>query len=523
MRRFFGEKNQQQSEARIMQLADTYRAKQGLDRREFLKISSGMAAAFLAMNRMFTKLTGVGIALALYLMGTTAWVNAQGVTDSMLLSDPATSWLHTNGNLAGHRYNVLTQLDASNVDQLNVAWIFSPGGETDAQNTPLYHDGIVYFAQDNKVFAIDARSGWRVWKYVHELPETFGGYNIDFITGKHLGLAIYGHNIYFLSNDTKLHAIDYKTGEQKWVRQYLNYPEYFERTEDGDSNGYATTVGPMALPGGQIIVPLSGTDFGGLPGWVYGVNSEDGEILWECNMIPGPGEPGYKGWLGESAEYATGPRSTGSWDSELKMYYATIGNTHSWNPKTRGDGKLDGLGAASVVACSTEAGKAAWRSVMVFEDQSDLNIVQTPMVIALDGRKNIVYPDRNGGILYLDAATGQFLHVRANRDRMNLIEGYDEEGRPVGRLDLLIEDDDAVEVWPSLFGGVNMHPNAYNPLTGNLYMAAANVGTGCTGDKFEKLKVISNVCHFGTSVEFVRLRGTVDVGGGGKQWRQGMV
>ena len=126
------------------------------------------------MNRMFTKLMGVGVALALCLMGTTAWVNAQAndqaVTDSMLLGDPAASWLHTNGNLAGHRYSVLTQLNTSNADQLGVAWIFAPGGETDAQNTPLYHDGIVYFAQDNKVFAIDARSGRRLWKYEHELP-----------------------------------------------------------------------------------------------------------------------------------------------------------------------------------------------------------------------------------------------------------------------------------------------------------------------------------------------------------------
>ena len=79
------------------------------------------------MNRMFTKLTGVGVALAFCLMGTTAWVNAQAVTDSMLLSDPAASWLHTNGNLAGHRYSVLTQLNTSNVADLNVAWIFLVG------------------------------------------------------------------------------------------------------------------------------------------------------------------------------------------------------------------------------------------------------------------------------------------------------------------------------------------------------------------------------------------------------------
>ena len=195
------------------------------------------------MNRMLRKLTGVGVALALCLVVTVSWVSAQAndqaVTDSMLLAEPAASWLHTNGNLAGHRYSVLTQLNTSNADQLNVAWIFSPGGETDAQNTPLYHDGVVYFAQDNNVYAIDARSGRRMWKYEHELPETFGGYNVDFITGKHRGVAIYGDYIYFLSNDSKLHAIHYKTGEQKFVRQYLHYPRLSTRPR---------MVIPMATP-----------------------------------------------------------------------------------------------------------------------------------------------------------------------------------------------------------------------------------------------------------------------------------
>ena len=28
------------------------------------------------------------------------------------------------------------------------------------------------------------------------------------------------------------------------------------------------------------------------------------------------------------------------------------------------------------------------------------------------------------------------------------------------------------EMWPGLLGGVNMYPNAYNPKTGNVYLAA---------------------------------------------------
>ena len=50
--------------ARIKELADTYGAKQGLDRREFLKTSSGMAAAFLAMNSVYGNVFNVSEAEA---------------------------------------------------------------------------------------------------------------------------------------------------------------------------------------------------------------------------------------------------------------------------------------------------------------------------------------------------------------------------------------------------------------------------------------------------------------------------
>jgi hypothetical protein len=44
---------QKKVEARIKELADQYGRKLGMDRRQFLKTSSGMAAAFLAMNQVF--------------------------------------------------------------------------------------------------------------------------------------------------------------------------------------------------------------------------------------------------------------------------------------------------------------------------------------------------------------------------------------------------------------------------------------------------------------------------------------
>ncbi|ETX03203.1 MAG: hypothetical protein ETSY1_00865 [Candidatus Entotheonella factor] len=454
------------------------------------------------MNRIVRNLAFGGLTLLLCLLGTAGWAQddepSKPVTDVLLAADPAESWLHTNGNWAGQRYSTLSQLNAYNVKGLKVAWMFSTGGKTDAQNTPLYHDGLIYFAQDNQVFAINARSGKQVWLYTHELPEDFGGYNVPFITGKHRGVALYGEHIYFLSNDTKLHAIHYKTGQPKFVKQYLKYPKKFEEAED--ANGYATTVGSLAIPG-KILVPLNGTDWGGLPGFVYAVHPDNGEILWQANMIPGPGEPGAETWPGDSREYGgAGPWITGSWDPELKMYYTGTANAYPWNPKTRGDGKYDNVGAASVVAINTDTGKVVWRYVVVPGDPWDYDTMSTPVIIKLDGEKVLVQPNKTGYVHYLDPKTGQFLRAVAFADKINWAKGYDVEGRPIDQIALPKEGADPVEVWPSLLGAVNMYPTSYSPKTGLIYLPAVNAGMEYG---YEEIKTISNVRHFGAYQEFI--------------------
>jgi alcohol dehydrogenase (cytochrome c) len=459
------------------------------------------------MDRILRTLAFGVIALVVVLTGAAGWVQAQPaprqgvpVTDVMLAADPGESWLHANGNWAGHRFSTLTQLNPGNASDLKVAWIFSPGGKTDAQNTPLYHDGLVYFAQDNKVFALDGRSGRLAWRYEHKLPDDWGGYNVPFITGKHRGLAISGEYVYFLSNDAKLHAIHYKTGTAKFVKSYpdFKYPKDFAKASD--STGYATTVGPLAIPG-QIIVPMNGTDFGGLPGYVIGVNPDNGDILWKANMIPGPGEEGYDTWPEGSREYGgAGPWITGSWDPDLKTYFTGTANAYEWNPKNRGGGKMDNVGAASVVAVDTTSGKVPWRYVAVPGDPWDFDVPQTPMVINIEGRKTIVHPNKTGFIHYLDAKTGRFLRAVPFSDKITWIKGYDSNGRPIGQIDLPVEGGPPVEMWPSLLGGVNMYPSAYNPKTGDVYLAVNNSGMKYG---FEPIKVISNVRHFGAYQEFL--------------------
>ena len=156
------------------------------------------------------------------------------------------------------------------------------GGKTDAQATPSYHDGLLYFPQDNKVFAIDAGTGHIVWKYDAQAAGRLGRLQRLVLHRQASRRGdLLANNVYFLSNDAKLHAIDLKTGKAKWVKSYDGFPYPKDFAKSKDSNGYCTTVGPMAIPG-TIIVPMNATDTGGLEGFVLGVNPETGDMKWKA-------------------------------------------------------------------------------------------------------------------------------------------------------------------------------------------------------------------------------------------------
>ncbi len=473
------------------------------------------------MKHKATGLALKSVVAAMATAGLVGLVQAGPVSDAMLGAEAGESWLHANGNWAGHRFSTLNQIDNKNAGQLKLAWAVSTGGKTDAMATPIYHDGLLYFPQDNKVFAISADDGSIVWKYEHTLPEDWGGYNVPFFTGKHRGVAISGDHVYFLSNDNKLHALHYKTGKAKFVKDYqdkgLPYPKDFSKAQD--SNGYVSTVGPLAIPG-AILLPMNATDTGGLPGYVLAASPENGEMLWKANMIPVKGEEGYDTWPEGSHEYGgAGPWIVGSYDPELKMYFTGTANAYEWNPKNRGGGEMDNVGAASIVAVDTTNGKAVWRYVGVPGDPWDYDIPQTPMVINIDGKKTIVQPNKTGYIHHLDARTGKFLKADKFVDKVTWIKGYDSNGRPVGMVPLPEEGGDPVEVWPGLLGGTNMYPSAYNPKSGNIHIPAAESGMKYG---FEDIKVIANVRHFGAYQEFIwgdEIDKAVNVKTGKEVWR----
>jgi len=445
-----------------------------------------------------------------------------GVTDQDLARLAGDEWLHVNGSWDGSRFSTLSQLTPENAGQLSVKWIYSIGGETDAQATPLYHDGMLYLPQDNAVHAVDARSGSRVWKYEYELPEDWGGQFIPFFTGKHRGLAIYGDNIYFQSNDCTLIALNAKSGDEVFAHKIDRpYPKDFEKSTDG--NGYFCTSGGMAIPG-QIIVPMNATDTGGLQGYVHAHDPETGERLWAANMIPAPGEPGGDTWPGDSRIYGgAGPWIVGTWDPELKMYFTGTANAYPWNPYSERDGagagNMRNEGAAAIVAVDTESGKVAWRYTVVPGDPWDYDSMQAPLLATIDGKLTILQPNKTGYTHYLDAATGKYLQAPQFADKINWAKGYDTSGNPIWDHPIPPEGETVI-IWPGLLGAVNMSPSAYNPNTGMFYIPRREASMSYV---IEKVQVTSNVRNLGATFEILpggsQVNSAHDIKSGKEVWR----
>ena len=83
------------------------------------------------------------------------------------------NWLHYYGAYKAWRYSPLDQINATNVNKLAPVWAFE-SGQTDGgmQSTPVVVDGVMYVSTAwNHIFALDAKSGERIWRYDYPVAE----------------------------------------------------------------------------------------------------------------------------------------------------------------------------------------------------------------------------------------------------------------------------------------------------------------------------------------------------------------
>src|SRR5438552_5250131 len=164
----------------------------------------------------------------------------------------ANEWLTYGGNFFNQRYSSLNQVTTSNVAQLKGAWTYHTGSSSDAtsfESSPIVSGGVMYLTgPQSQVYALDAKSGTELWKYVPDYSGTAIA-GISGVSGLPLccgqvnrGVAIGDGRVYVAQLDDKLTALDAKTGSVLWSIQ-----------DDDPRAGYSQTMAPLFYNGMVVI------------------------------------------------------------------------------------------------------------------------------------------------------------------------------------------------------------------------------------------------------------------------------
>jgi alcohol dehydrogenase (cytochrome c) len=106
----------------------------------------------------------------------------------------------------GQRYSPLKQITAANANRLQAKWVYHVDGASGMEETPVVMNGVMYISQFNRVDAIDARTGYIIWKYQRPPASATA----------QRGTAVYNDKVYMVTSDSHLAALDARNGGVRW-------------------------------------------------------------------------------------------------------------------------------------------------------------------------------------------------------------------------------------------------------------------------------------------------------------------
>ena len=366
-------------------------------------------------------------------LDTTPRAGAEEVDFERILHPRPGDWLSYNGTLDANRYSELTQINTSNIGQLQLKWIFTvplwknlvPDTPYFVQNyeyfglevTPLVADGVMYITGPSSVYALDALSGREIWEYRRKRsPDVVG----DAALGTNRGGAILGDKVFFLTDNAHLVALNRVTGKLVWEQVMPDKPQH-----------YGGTVAPLVVKD-LVVAGVSGGDWG-IRGFVAAFKADTGERAWRTWTVPARGEPGIETWGAKEPVMGGGATwITGSYDPETDTLYWPTGNP--WPDSDDRDRPGDNLYTNSILALDPASGKVKWYYQFTPHDLKDQDANQPPVLVDTryqgQERKLMLFANRNGFFYVLDRTNGKVLLAKPFVKRLTWARGIAADGRP---------------------------------------------------------------------------------------------
>lgn len=427
------------------------------------------------------------LALGVSLLLGVASAAVAGVTDQNLLDAGVKdnkSVLTWGIDYQGTRYSPLKQINADTIKDLVPAWTFSYGDEKQRgqEAQPLVYNGKIFVtASYSRIYAVDAKTGKKLWVYEHRLPDGI----LPCCDVINRGAALYGDLVIYSTLDAQLVALNQETGKVVWREKMDNYKD-----------GYSNSAAPIVVKG-LVITGVSGGEFG-VVGRVDARDALTGKLVWTRPVIEGhmgytfkDGQKTEAGLTGETGKtwpgdlWQTGGGATwlgGYYDPETDSVLIGTGNPAPWNAHTRPG---DNLYSASSLAIDPSTGKIKWHYQTTPNDGWDFDGVNEVVSFDLDGTKAAATADRNGFFYVLNRENGKFIRGFPFVEKITWASGLDENGRPKFVADNRPGDPKdakdgkqgkSVFAVPSFLGGKNQQPMAYSPDTKLFYVPANEWG-----------------------------------------------
>jgi alcohol dehydrogenase (cytochrome c)/quinohemoprotein ethanol dehydrogenase len=347
--------------------------------------------------------------------------------------DAGGDWGSHGRDASEQRYSPLTQVDATNVSQLGLAWFTDLSERGGYQSTPIVIDGRMYVTTPwSKVYAFDARTGKPLWKYDPAVPREIAGSSLC-CNISNRGVAYWNGKIIWGTLDGRLVAVNAKSGKKVWEVQVT------------DPNVAYSITGAPRIGNGIVFIGEGGGEFY-TRGFLAAHDAETGKALWRFWTVPGNPAKGpdhaasdnvmpmaAKTWNGEWWKAGGGGTVWDGilYDPQTNSVIFGTGNGIPWPASIRSPGGGDNLFIASIVALDAKTGRYKWHYQTTpmegFDFDSTSPLTVADIVVAGETKHVVMQAPKNGVMYVIEVATGKVVSADPFVPSINWATGFDEK------------------------------------------------------------------------------------------------